>query len=82
MAKKKQDISQDEFEAELKSEVPVFDSVLLGISPRKEGGFNITKATLDSKSLEIGEVTILDTAESKFEANEKFKINVIRQGVL
>lgn len=75
-------ISQEDFEAELQSTPQVFDSVLLGISPRKEGGYNITKATLDSKSLEIGEVVVLDTAETKWEANEKFKINVIKQGVI
>lgn len=75
-------VSQDDFESELKSETQVFDSVTLGISPRKEGGYNVISVKVDSKGLEAGEVTIIDTAEHKFEAIEKFKIAVVRQGVI
>lgn len=75
-------VSSDEFESALKSEVQVFDSVAVGILPRKEGGYNIIKVTVDSKGLEAGEVLVLDTAESRYEANEKFKIYVVKQGVI
>lgn len=74
--------SQEDFESALKSEVQVFDSVAVGVIPRKEGGFNIIKITVDSKGLEAGEVIVLDTAETKWEATEKFKIYVVKQGVI
>lgn len=80
--KVKAPVSQDDFEAELKSEPLVFNTLTLGISPRSDGGFNIIKIPVDSKGLKTGELEILDTAESKFEANEKFKIHAIRQGVI
>ena len=83
MAKKKSGpVSQDAFEAELQSAPQVFDTVTLGISPRDGGGYNIVKVSVDSKGLEAGEVEVLDTAEGKWEANEKFKIHVIKQGIL
>lgn len=73
--------SQEDFEAELKSEPQVFDAKTLGISPSKEG-FNIVLVKVDSKGLEAGEVEVIDTATTKFEAIEKFKINAIRLGVI
>lgn len=73
--------SQDDFEAELQSTPKVYDTITLGIA-KTEKGFNILKVSVDSKGLEAGEVEILDTAESKWEANEKFKIAVIKQGIL
>lgn len=83
MAKKRTTgpVSQDEFEAELQSTPQVFDTVTLGIA-KTASGYNILKVSVDSKGLEAGEVEVLDTAESKWEANEKFKINVIKQGIL
>lgn len=80
--KSKKPITNDDFESALKGEPQVFDSITLGIAPRKEGGFNIVKISLDSKGLEAGEVEVIDTAESKWEANEKFKINVIKQRIM
>lgn len=74
--------SNDDFEAALKSEPVVFNSLTLGISPRVDGGYNIIKIPVDSKGLTLGEAEIIDTAESKWEANEKFKIQAIRLGVL
>lgn len=79
---KKAVVSQEDFEAALKGEVQVFDALTMGIAPRVEGGYNIVKIALDSKGLEAGEVTVVDTAESKAEAIEKFKINAIRSKVL
>jgi len=75
-------ISQEDFEAELKSEPKVFDVTTLGISPRGDGGYNLVSITLASKTLDVGEVTVVDSAESKFEAIEKFKINAIRLKVI
>lgn len=75
-------VSQEDFEAELKSEPKVYDVITLGISNRADGGFNLLRVKVDSKGLEAGEVEIIDTAENKWEANEKFKIAVIKQGVL
>jgi hypothetical protein len=81
MSKNKKLASQDDFEAELKSEVQVFDSLALGII--KTGtGYAIIKVPIDTKNLEAGALEILDTAENKWEANEKFKITVIKQGVM
>lgn len=85
MAKKLKEqttLTNDEFEEALKSEPQVFDSLTMGIVPRKEGGFNIIKISVDSNGLEAGEVEVIDTAENKAEANEKFKINVVRLGIL
>jgi hypothetical protein len=82
MAKKiKAPVSQDEFEAELQSTPQVFDTVTIGIA-KTDSGYSILKVSVDSKGLEAGEVEVLDTAEGKWEANEKFKIHVIKQGVL
>lgn len=75
-------VSADDFEAALKSEAQVFDSVTIGIAPRKEGGYNVVKISLDSKGLEAGDVEVIATAETKWEANEMFKINVIKLGVM
>ena len=80
--KTKVPVSQEDFEAELQSTPKVFDVVTLGISPKEGGGFNIIKVLVTSKGLEAGNVEVLDTAEDKFEAIEKFKINVVKQGVL
>jgi hypothetical protein len=74
--------TNDAFEAALKSEPVVYNVVTLGISPRVDGGYNIIKIPVDSKGLTTGEVEILDTAENKWEANEKFKISVVKLGVI
>lgn len=83
MAKKKSDtISNEDFEAELQSAVPVLDCPLIGIAKNAAGGFNIVRVKIDAKTLDVGEVEVLESADSKFEANEKFKINVVKQGIL
>lgn len=79
MAKKKD--TQQDFEAELKGEPQVFDTVTIGIA-KTATGYSILKVSVDSKGLEAGEVIVLDTAEGKAEANEKFKIAVVKQGIL
>lgn len=88
MAKKKQEapVSQEDFEAELQSAVPEKkqfnpDTPLVGIA-KTETGYALVKIMIDSKSLVAGAPEIIDTAENKWEANEKFKINVIKSGIL
>ena len=77
---KKKDTQQD-FEAELKGDPQVFDTVTIGIA-KTATGYSILKVSVDSKGLEAGGVEVLDTADGKAEANEKFKINVVKQGIL
>lgn len=84
--KKTEVVSQDEFEAALKSEVvekPVFnpDTTLLGIA-KTDTGFVVLKVRVDSKTGVSSNAETLDTAENKWEANEKFKIRAIKEGVL
>jgi hypothetical protein len=88
MAKKKATapVAQDEFEAELQSKTITLeafnpDTPLVGIA-KTEKGFLLLKVMVDSKTLETGEVEVIDTAENKWEANEKFKINVVKTGIL
>ncbi len=74
--------NQDDFEAELKSEVAVFDGVALSILKIKDREFKIIKIPVDSKTLELGEAEVIGTADSKPEAVEKFKIAVARSGII
>jgi hypothetical protein len=74
-------VSNDDFESALKSEPQVFDSLTLGIV-RTATGFNIVKVPVDSKGLQAGELEVIDTADSRSEATEKFKINVVRLGII
>ncbi len=75
--------SNEDFEAALKSEVKTSnpDTPLLGII-KTDTGYALVKILVDAKTLETGDAEIIDTAENKWEANEKFKINVIKQGIL
>ena len=59
----------------------VFDSTALSII-KKDGKFLIVKVEINSETLSTGQLTIVDTAENKFEANEKFKINVVKFGII
>lgn len=74
--------SQDDFESELKSEVQVFDQLAVTIVKIADRQFKIVKIPIDSKTLELGELEVIDTAESKPEAVEKFKIAVARNGII
>lgn len=74
--------SQDDFEAELKSEPQVFDQAAITIIKIADRQFKIVKIPIDSKTLEMGELQVIDTAESKPEAVEKFKIAVARNGII
>lgn len=61
---------------------PSFDSVALSIVKRVGGGFNIIKVEIDSVNLTAGKVTIVAVAEGRAESVEKFKINVVKAGIV
>lgn len=78
--------TNDEFEAALKSEVPEKaqfnpDTPVLGIV-KTDTGFAVVKVMVDSKTLVTGQAELITTAENKWEANEQFKINVIKLGII
>jgi hypothetical protein len=77
----KKEKTQDQFEAELKSEKPVYDGVAITILKSAEG-FKLVRIPVDEKNLKAGEVEVVDTATSRVEAVEKFKILVARSGIL
>ena len=60
----------------------VYDGVALTIIKKADGAFLILKVEVDSEKLVAGAVTVLDTATNKFEANEKFKLNVVKHGII
>jgi hypothetical protein len=74
--------SQDDFESELKSELPVFDGIAITSLKKADGTFLIVKIPVDVKNLVAGEVEVVDTATSRMEATEKFKIAVARNGII
>jgi len=90
MSKNKKEVavhSDETFEAALKSE-PVakvehnFTIPTLGIFKNKEGGYKVVKLLVDPDTLIAGPAEVLGVVDSKWEANEMFKINVVRQGIL
>lgn len=91
MSKSKSKVTaQDDFEAELQSETPAkkveekklnFDAVSIAIL-KSETGYNIVKVPIDSVNLVAGKLEVIDVATGKLEANEKFKINVVKHGIL
>ena len=82
MSKAKKVETQDEFEASLRSEPAVYDTVALSIVPRAEGGFHVIKVQIDSKSLKAGEIIVIDTVEERYQAADKFKYEVVANGLI
>ncbi len=74
--------TQDEFEAELKSEAPTFDGIAISVLKHSVSSYSIVRIPVDSKSLKTGETEVVDTATSRTEATEKFKILVARSGLI
>lgn len=60
----------------------VYDAVAITSVKKADGTFLILKVEVDSEKLIAGAVTVLDTATGKFEANEKFKLNVVKHGII
>lgn len=75
-------MTQDDFEAELQSKSAVFDQAAITIVKIKDRDFKIVKIPIDSTTLEVGKAEVVDTAEGKSEAVEKFKIAVARSGII
>jgi len=73
---------QEDFEIQLKGEPPVFDGVAVTIVKQGERSFKIVKITIDSKTLKLGELEVIESADTKYEAVEKFKIAVIKNKVI
>jgi hypothetical protein len=90
MTKKSSKVDNDaDFESALKSEPavqvqPKFnpDSIALSSIRRPDGTFNLVSVEIDSTTLNTGKITVLDTADSKMEATEKFKMLVVRNGLI
>lgn len=58
------------------------DAKAITIADDGKGGFNILLIELNSVTLETGKVSIIDTAGSRYEAVEKFKINVVKNKII
>lgn len=46
-----------------------------------DGTYSIIRVEVDSKQLATGKVEIIDTATHTFEANEKFRLAVVANGI-
>jgi hypothetical protein len=76
-------LTQDEFESALKSEELSLDGIALSVVKKSNSEFLIVKVAFDNVNLKgTGELEILDTARDRAEATEKFKILVVRNGII
>jgi hypothetical protein len=76
-------LTQDEFESALKSEELSLDGTALSVVRKSNSEFLIVKVPFDSVNLKgTGELEIVDTAGDRAEATEKFKILVVRNGII
>ena len=76
-------LNQDEFESALKSEEVSLDGTALSVVKKSNREFIIVKVPFDSVNLKVsGEVQVLDTAGDRSEATEKFKILVVKNGLI
>lgn len=79
-------VASDEFDSEARldgyGEVK-FEATDQALTIAKQGNkFLILKVEVNANTLSAGAVKVLDTADSKMEANEKFKINVVKLGII
>ena len=77
----KKNKTQDEFEAELKSESPTFDGLAVTIL-KTEDGYKLVKIPVDSKTLKTGNAEVVDSTNNRSEASDMFKILVAKSGIL
>lgn len=76
-------LNQDEFESALKSEELSLSGTALSVVKKSNREFIIVKVPFDNVNLKIaGEVEIVDIAGDRAEATEKFKILVVRNGII
>lgn len=80
---KRNEVTQDEFESALKSEVSSLDGTALGVVKKSNREFLIVKIPFDNINLSgTGQPEVVDTAGDRAEATEKFKILVVRNGLI
>jgi len=84
--KTKETPTHEEFEASLKGEdtKKAFkaDTVALTTVACKDGSYKVLEIEVDSEGMTTGQVKVLETAASKYEAAEKFKLAVVRNGLI
>lgn len=68
--------------AEVPSPDLTIDGVALSVVKKADGTFLIIKVELDSTKLIANKVEVIDTATGRFEATEKFKLNVVKHGLI
>lgn len=74
--------TQDDFEAELKSEPKVFEGKALGVITLEDGRYQVIKVFLDTKTLEVGSVEVVETTADRNEAVSRFKIQAVHNGIV
>jgi hypothetical protein len=80
---KRNEVTQDEFESALKSEVSSLDGTALSVVKKSNREFLIVKIPFDNINLSgTGQLEVVDTAGDRAEATEKFKILVVRNGLI
>ena len=88
MTKKvKEPPTHEEFEASLKGEAPAKkafnkDTVALTTVACKDGSYKVLQIEVDSEGMTTGEVKVIETAATKYEAAEKFKLAVVKNGLI
>lgn len=60
----------------------VYDLLAFTILKKEGGGYDILSVEIDSSTLSTGEVKVVATAEGRAESVEKFKINVVKAGIV
>ena len=76
-------LTQDEFESALKSEALSLDGTALSVVKKSNSEFLIVKVPFDNINLRgTGQLEVVDTARDRAEATEKFKILVVKNGII
>lgn len=75
-------LSQDDFEAELKSTAPTFDAVAVSIIKYSNREYKVVSIPIDSKTLKTGELEVLHEVDNRPEAVELYKISIVRNHII
>jgi hypothetical protein len=59
-----------------------YDLLAFTILKKEGGGYDIISVEIDSYTLSTGKVVVVATAEGRAESVEKFKINVVKAGIV
>jgi len=76
------DAGFEQFKREYDCEVFVPNAVALTTVKRADGKHDIITVEIDSVNLTAGKVTVIATEESRAAAVERFKINVVKHGIV